>query len=105
MKYYTTIISLFSLSFITVVFLLYLANISKKLEFENKKLKNEITFIEDQININQIEYSLYNSYEYIERLSQIYFDENYVSNFPNQVIYIDELDNQNFKVVQKVSTK
>ena len=105
MKYYTTIISLFSLSFITVVFLLYLANISKKLEFENKKLKNEITFIEDQININQIEYSLYNSYEYIERLSQIYFDKNYVSNFPNQVIYIDELDNQNFKVVQKVSTK
>ena len=71
MRYKNAIISLFSLSIVAVIFLLYFANISRKIEKENVVLKEKINFIQEQININEIEYSLYNSYEYLQK---IYFD-------------------------------
>ena len=105
MKYYNTIISLFSLSFVSILLLLYLANLSKKLEVENTKLKKEINFIVDQININEIEYSLYNNYEYLTKLNEIYFNNNFTLNIPNKIIYIDEFDKKNFENIYKVSVK
>ena len=74
MRYKNAIISLFSLSIVAVIFLLYFANISRKIEKENVVLKEKINFIQEQININEIEYSLYNSYEYLQKIQKIYFD-------------------------------
>ena len=51
---------------ITFIFCKY---IQDNIEKENYSLKKKINYIEDQININEIEYSLYNSYEYLVKVA------------------------------------
>ena len=83
MKYYSTIISLFILNLLSVVLLLYFANITRNFEKENFSINKNIKFLKDQININEIEYSLHNRYEYLKKMQKIYFeevDEIYVNN-------------------------
>ena len=75
MKYYSAIISLFVFTLLAIISLLYFSNITRNIEKQNYTLKDQIKFIEDQININEIEYSLYNSYEYLSKLKKIYFEE------------------------------
>ena len=73
MKYYRAILSLFVLNISITILLLYFANLSRDIEKKNINLKNQIKFTKDQININEIEYSLYNSYEYLLKMQKIYF--------------------------------
>ena len=83
MKYYSTIISLFILNLLSVVLLLYFANITRNFEKEKFSINKNIKFLKDQININEIEYSLHNRYEYLKKMQKIYFeevDEIYVNN-------------------------
>ena len=75
MKYYSAIFSLFVFTLLAIISLLYFSNITRNIEKQNYTLKDQIKFIEDQININEIEYSLYNSYEYLSKLKKIYFEE------------------------------
>ena len=72
MKYYSAIIFLFASSIFAVVLLLYFANITRNIEKENFVLLSKIKKIEDQININEIELSFYNSYEYLLKMQKIY---------------------------------
>ena len=74
MRYYSTIIFLFVSSIFAVVLLLYFANITRNIEKENFVLLSKIKKIEDQININEIELSFYNSYEYLLKMQKIYFE-------------------------------
>ena len=65
MRYYSAIIFLFISSIFSVLLLLYFANTTRNIEKENLILLSKIKKLEDQININEIELSYYNSYEYL----------------------------------------
>ena len=73
MKYYSAIIFLFASSIFAIILLLYFANVTRNFEKENFILSSKIKNIEDQININEIEFSYYNSYEYLIKMKKIYF--------------------------------
>ena len=76
MKYYSAIISLFTFSIFSIISLLILGNITRNIEKQNFLLKNKIINIEDQININEIEYTLHNNYDYLKKMQKLYFDKN-----------------------------
>ena len=96
MKYYSAIISLFTLSIFAITSLLYLGNITRKIQKENNILINNIHFIKDQININEIEYSLYNSYEYLQKMQKIYLKESNDEIISNRVSF-KSLKNKNLE--------
>ena len=96
MKYYSAIISLFTLSIFAIISLLYLGNITRKIQKENNILINNIHFIKDQININEIEYSLYNNYEYLQKMQKIYLTESNDEIISNRVSF-KSLKNKNLE--------
>ena len=96
MKYYIAIISSFILSFLSTIVLLYLGNVTREIEKSNITLKEKINFMQDQININEIEYSLFINYNYLKKLQTIYFDEENVSSQNNRISFYD-LENQKFE--------
>jgi len=96
MKYNSAIISLFTLSIFAIISLLYLGNITRKIQKENNILINNIHFIKDQININEIEYSLYNSYEYLQKMQKIYLKESNDEIISNRVSF-KSLKNKNLE--------
>ena len=71
MKYFRSIIVIFFFSISSVILLLYFANITRAIERENSILVEKIDLIEDQININEIEYSLFNSYLWLSLYTSI----------------------------------
>ena len=104
MRYYSTIIFLFVSSIFAVILLLYFANITRNIEKENFVLLSKIKKIEDQININEIELSFYNSYEYLLKMQKIYFEipeENYL----NQRISFYNFKNKNSDSLYTVGIK
>lgn len=104
MKYYTAIISSFILSFLSTIVLLYLGNVTREIEKNNITLREKINFMQDQININEIEYSLFISYNYLKKLQTIYFDEENVS-FQNNRISFYDLENQKIENFLTVGTR
>ena len=104
MKYYTAIISSFILSFLSTIVLLYLGNVTREIEKSNITLRDKINFMQDQININEIEYSLFISYNYLKKLQTIYFDEENVSSQNNRISFYD-LENQKFENFLTVGTR
>ena len=89
MRYYSTIVSLLILSFLTTSSLLYFANITRSIEKENLALKEQIEYFEDQININEIEFNLYNSYDYLQKMQKIYFAQSKNNNLDSRINYHD----------------
>mgnify|MGYP006125685573 CR=1 FL=1 len=104
MKYYRTLISIFVLNILAIFFLLYFANISRQIENQNYKLTKEISYFENQININEIEYSLYNSYNYLEKLHKIYFNNFKSNNSVKRISYYD-FQNKNLQNLYNVGIK
>ena len=104
MRYYSTIIFLFVSSIFAVVLLLYFANITRNIEKENFILLGKIKKIEDQININEIELSFYNSYEYLLKMQKIYFEVP-EHNYLNQRISFHNFKNNNSESLYTVGIK
>ena len=74
MKYFTTIMTLIFLNIFAVISLLYFGDISRKIEKKNKQLILEISEYQEQLEINEVEFNLYNNYSYLKKLQKIYFD-------------------------------
>ena len=89
MKYSKAIIPFFTLSILIIILLLCFANFTRKIEKENYSLKNHINFIKEQININEIELSIYNNYEYLLKMQKIYFEKDDNQNFENRISFND----------------
>ena len=89
MKYFRAIISLLFLNIFLVIPLLYFSHITRKLEKNNNELLEKITYFENQLNINEIEYSLYNSYEYLNKIHIIYYDNKKNLNTYNRISFND----------------
>ena len=104
MRYYSAIIFLFVSSIFLVLLLLYFANITRNIEKENFVLLSKIKKIEDQININEIELSFYNSYEYLLKMQKIYF-EIPEKNYLNQRISFYNFKNKNSESLHTVGIK
>ena len=104
MRYYSTIIFLFVSSVFVVILLLYFANITRNIEKENFVLLDKIKKTEDQININEIELSFYNSYEYLQKMQKIYF-EIPEQNYLNQRISFYNFKNKNSESLHTVGIK
>jgi len=75
MRYYSAILTLIFLNCIVVISLLHLGNVSRDIEKKNFTLEKNIRFINDQVNINEIEFSLYHDYNYLKKLQKIYFKD------------------------------
>ena len=104
MRYYSTIICLFVSSIFAVVLLLYFANITRNIEKENFVLLSKIKKIEDQININEIEFSYYNSYEYLIKMKKIYFEMPKENNLNKRISFYD-FKKQNLESLHTVGIK
>ena len=87
MKYPKAIIPFLILSLFVIGLLIHFANITRKIEKENYNLRKNITLLEEQININQIEFSLYNSYDYLLKMQRIYFTDKDTQNFDNRISF------------------
>ena len=70
-----------------MISLLYLGNLSGKIEKDNILLKKQINFMQDQININEIEYSLFINYDYLKKLQKIYLNEKVSNSLDNRVSF------------------
>ena len=104
MRYYSTTIFLFVLSILSVFLLLYFANITKNIEKENFVLLSKIKKLEDQININEIEFSYYKSYEYLTKMHKIYFEIPDEKNLNNRISF-HNFKKQNLENLHTVGTK
>ena len=99
MRYYRALIFFFILGIINIILLLYFANNTRKIEKENYQLSIKINNIKDQININEIEYSLYNSYEYLNKLRRVYFEDSINEDFNNRISF-SQLKNNSEKILK-----
>ena len=104
MRYYSAIIFLFISSIFSMLLLLYFANITRNIEKENFFLLSKIKKLEDQININEIEYSYYNSYEYLNKLHKIYFEIPEENNLNNRISF-HSFKKQNLENLHTVGIK
>ena len=104
MRYYSAIIFLFVSSIFLVLLLLYFANITRNIEKENFVLSSKIIKLEDQININEIEFSYYNSYEYLIKMHKIYFEIPEEKNLNNRISF-HGLKKQNLENLYTVGIK
>ena len=68
---------------------MYFANITRNIEKTNYNLKNKIDLTKSQININEIEYSLYTSYDYLTKIQKTYFENVENKYFDNRVSFND----------------
>ena len=89
MKYYRAIITLLGASLVAVVMLLYFGNITSSMQKQNTKLIKKIKFLEEQININEIEYSIYNGYDYLKKMQKIYLTDNIDDQLIRRISYKD----------------
>ena len=103
-RYSKAIIPFFILSIILIIFLLYFANITRKIEKENLILNNKISHIKEQININEIEFSLYTSYDYLLSIQQIYFQKVESNGFNNRISF-NNLKKRNLNNLYSVGLK
>tara|TARA_B110000438_G_C15320459_1_gene439284 strand:- start:95 stop:409 length:315 start_codon:yes stop_codon:yes gene_type:complete len=104
MKYSKAILPFFVLSIFIIILLLYFANITRKIEKENYVLKNQINNLQEQININEIEFSVFNSYEYLLKMQSIYFEKNDNVSFNNRISFNDFKD-KDLKNLLKIRIK
>ena len=104
MRYYSAIIFLFVSSIFAVLLLLYFANITRNIEKENVVLENKIKKTKDQININEIEFSFYNSYDYLIKMHKIYFKIPKENNLNNRISF-HNFKKQNLENLHTVGIK
>ena len=84
--------------------LLYVGNITRKIEKKNSLLKEKIEFIQEQVNVNEIEYTFYNSYNYLKKLQRIYLEDTNI-NFTNQRVSYKYFEKKNLDIFHTVGTK
>jgi|TARA_B100001540_G_C15752554_1_gene617705 hypothetical protein len=103
MKYYTTIIGLFSFSILAVLLNLYFGNLSNKTEKEINKLKITMIELEDQIKINEIEYAYHTNLKYLTKLDRIYNIQKNKTKTELKLIDLKKLDENTMLDIIKVS--
>ena len=104
MKYLTTIITLIALNIFAVISLLYFGDVSRKIEKKNKQLILEISDYQEQLEINEVEFNLYNNYSYLKQLQNIYFDFEITNSPRHNRISLKDFQNRELTNVYKVNS-
>ena len=104
MKYFTAIATLLSLNIIAVVTLLYFSSISKKIEKENELLEMQISKFNEQLKINEVEFSLHAKRSYLKKLQKIYFDIDNIDLFENTRIDLKDFKKKELKHIYMVNS-
>ena len=102
MKYLTTIITLIALNIFAVISLLYFGNISREIEKKNKQLIVRISEFQEQLEVNEVEFNLYNNYSYLKQLQNIYFDFETTNSLGHNRISLQDFQNKELTNVYKV---
>ena len=105
MKYLTTIITLITLNIFAVISLLYFGNISREIEKQNKQLIVRISEFQEQLEVNEVEFNLYNNYSYLKQLQNIYFDFETTNSLGHNRISLQDFQNKIQEIIAKTSTK
>ena len=103
MKYFTAIATLLSFNIIAVVTLLYFSSISKKTEKENELLEIQISKFNEQLKINEVEFSLHTKPTYLKKLQKIYFDTDNINLFENTRINLKDFKKKELKHIYMVN--
>jgi len=104
MKYYSTIITLIFFNLTSLTLVLYYGNKAKLIEEENKAISLDIKKNEEQLKINEVEFSLYHNYLYLRKLQKIYFEIENENNYSkNRLKLKDFLNPEQDNVLQAVS--
>ena len=104
MKYLTTIVTLIALNIFAVISLLYFGDVSRKIEKKNKQLILEISDYQEELEINEVEFNLYNNYSYLKQLQNIYFDFEITNSPGNNRISLKDFQNRELTNVYKVNS-
>ena len=104
MKYFTTIMTLIFLNIFAVISLLYFGDISRKIEKKNKQLILEISEYQEQLEINEVEFNLYNNYSYLKQLQNIYFDFEIKNSLGQNRVSFKDFQNRELANVYKVNS-
>ena len=73
MKYAKHIVFFLFINLIIVFLTIFLGNLTRKIEKNNKFTKQNIQIQKEQLKVNKIEYSFYNNPNYLRKLHEIYF--------------------------------
>ena len=94
--------TLIFLNIFAVISLLYFGDISRKIEKKNKQLILEISEYQEQLEINEVEFNLYNNYSYLKQLQNIYFDFETTNSLGHNRISLQDFQNRELTNVYKV---
>ena len=94
--------TLIFLNIFAVISLLYFGDISRKIEKKNKKIILEISEYQEQLEINEVEFNLYNNYSYLKQLQNIYFDFETTNSLGHNRISLQDFQNRELTNVYKV---
>ena len=103
-RYSKAILPFLILSIFLIFLLFYYSNISRKIEKENYQLIKSISLLNDQVSVNEIEYSLYSNYDYLLKMQNIYFEKNQNENFSRRLSF-KNFKNKNIKEYHNVGLK
>jgi len=96
--------TLIFLNIFAVISLLYFGDISRKIEKKNKQLILEISEYQEQLEINEVEFNLYNNYSYLQQLQNIYFDFETTNSPGHNRISLKDFQNRELTNVYKVNS-
>ena len=104
MKYSTTITSLFLLSSILVLLLLYFGKLTRQIEKDIDISLSKINNLKTLIKINELEYAAHTDTNYLLKLKSIYLADNKEAEPVLNYIDLDNFKKKNIHQVIKVST-
>ena len=104
MKYSKSIITIITINILIAFVLIYIGHKTRNLEISNSSLKHKIDQKEQAININQIEFTLYNDNNYLKKLFSIYETDLENTELSN-IISLSEFSNFEKKGIFKVGFK
>ena len=104
MKYFKVGIIFLLFNFITVFVILHYADQTKKIEKNNKEIIEQISYFNEQLKINELEYSVHMNPTYLRKLEKIYFDDNIEENKKQNLVIIDNLSSRYIEKVFKVKS-
>ena len=104
MKYITAISTLILLNIFTAVTLVYFGKISRGIEKVNDKAKFEIIKLRNQLNINELEYSIHNDYSYLIKLKKIYLVNDEIDNELSSIVSLTDFKDKEIINIYKVSS-
>tara|TARA_Y100000590_G_scaffold79406_1_gene88199 strand:+ start:172 stop:489 length:318 start_codon:yes stop_codon:yes gene_type:complete len=105
MKYLTAITTLICLNIFSVVALLYFGSNSRAIEEENKFILKKISQEVEQLKVNEIEYTLFNDYDYLIKMKKIYLNTNIISSSKSIRLNLKDYNSDKFMNIYKASSK